>query len=31
VEKMVNATANTVGRELGKKLVRGFLGTLKGR
>lgn len=31
VEKMVDATTTTVGRELGKKLVRGFLGTLKGK
>jgi len=28
-EKVVNSAANTVGRELGKKLVRGLLGTLK--
>ena len=29
LEKVVNTAANTVGRELGKKLVRGLLGTLK--
>ena len=29
LEKVVNSAANTVGRELGKKLVRGILGTLK--
>lgn len=29
VEKMVNSTANTVGREIGKRLVRGLFGTLK--
>ena len=28
-EKVINSAANTVGRELGKKLVRGILGTLK--
>ena len=31
MEKVVDSTANTIGRELGKKLVRGFLGTLKGK
>jgi len=29
LEKAVNSTANTVGRELGKQLVRGLLGNLK--
>lgn len=29
VEKTINSAANTIGRELGKKLVRGILGTLK--
>ena len=29
LEKAINSTANTVGRELGKQLVRGFLGNLK--
>jgi hypothetical protein len=31
MQKMVDSTANTVGRELGKKLVRGLLGTLRGK
>lgn len=29
VEKTINSAANTIGREIGKKLVRGILGTLK--
>jgi hypothetical protein len=31
MQKMVDSTANTVGRELGKKLIRGLLGTLRGK
>ena len=29
VEKTINSAANTIGRELGKKLIRGILGNLK--
>jgi hypothetical protein len=31
MQKVVNSTANTIGREIGKRLTRGLFGVLKGR